>query len=148
MIAFAPQIAPDNTSLTVLRRFDGAPDEDSIYRADMKSSDAIHLPRVALLIESSRTYGRGILAGIAHYAHLNGPWSLFTQERELHSGVPDWLLSWKGDGIIARIEDKSMANVLLRLGHPVVDVLGNARFRGIPSFDTDAKAVARLAADF
>lgn len=107
-----------------------------------------NLPRVALLIETSRTYGRGILAGIARYAHVNGPWSLFTQERELHSGVPDWLHSWKGNGIIARIEDKRTANVLLRLGHPVVDVLGNARFRGIPGFDTDANAVARMAADF
>jgi LacI family transcriptional regulator len=107
-----------------------------------------NLPRVALLIESSRTYGRGILAGIAHYAHVNGPWSLFTQERELHSGVPDWLRSWKGNGIIARIEDKRMANVLLRLGYPLVDVLGNARFKGIPAFDTDASAVARLVADF
>jgi len=106
------------------------------------------LPRVALLIETSRTYGRGILAGIARYAHANGPWSLFTQERELHSGVPDWLRSWNGDGIIARIEDKRTANALLRLGHPVVDVLGNARFKGIPVFDTDAGAVARLAADF
>jgi LacI family transcriptional regulator len=106
------------------------------------------LPRVALLIETSRNYGRGILAGIARYAHANGPWSLFTQERELHSGVPEWLLSWKGDGIIARIEDKRMASALLLLGHPVVDVLGNARFRGIPAFDTDASAVARLAADF
>src|ERR1035438_2477609 len=107
-----------------------------------------NLPRVALLIETSRTYGRGILAGIARYAHVHGPWSLFTQERELHSGVPAWLHSWKGDGIIARIEDKRMADLLLRLGHPVVDVLGNARFKNIPAFDTDASAVARLAADF
>lgn len=107
-----------------------------------------NLPRVALLIETSRTYGRGILAGIARYAHANGPWSLFTQERELHSGVPHWLRSWTGDGIIARIEDKRTAGVLLRLGHPVVDVLGNSRFQGIPAFDTDAMAVARLAADF
>jgi LacI family transcriptional regulator len=106
------------------------------------------LPRVALLIESSRTYGRGILAGIARQAHVIGPWSLFAQERELHSGVPAWLRSWKGDGIIARIEDQRMASVLLRLGHPVVDVLGNAPFMGIPAFDTDASAVARLAADF
>jgi LacI family transcriptional regulator len=107
-----------------------------------------NLPRVALLIETSRTYGRGILAGIARYAHANGPWSLFTQERELHSGVPGWLRSWKGNGIIARIEDKRVARVLLRLGLPVVDVLGNAGFEGIPCFDTDASAVARLAADF
>lgn len=106
------------------------------------------LPRVALLIESSRNYGRGILRGIARYAHTNGPWSCFAQERELHSGVPEWLRNWKGDGIIARIEDGRTARTLLKLGHPVVDVLGNARFARVPGFDTDARTVARLAGDF
>jgi LacI family transcriptional regulator len=106
------------------------------------------LPRVALLIESSRNYGRGILRGIARYAHTNGPWSCFTQERELHSRIPDWLRHWKGDGIIARIEDRRTAGILLKLGHPVVDVLGNARFPRVPGFDTDARIVARLAGDF
>lgn len=106
------------------------------------------LPCVALLIETSRTYGRGILQGIAQYAHLHGPWSFFTVERELHSGIPAWLNTWQGDGVIARIEDRAMAARLRRLGCPVVDVLGQARFAGIPAFDTDARAVARLAADF
>lgn len=106
------------------------------------------IPRVALLIETSRTYGRGIMRGIAHYAHVHGPWSFFTEERELHSGIPEWLQGWHVDGIIARIENKRMAGMLSRGGCPVVDVLGNARFNGIPSFDTDAPAVAKLAADF
>lgn len=105
-------------------------------------------PKVALLIESSRTYGRGILRGIARYAHVHGPWSIYSQERELHSGIPDWLKGWKGDGIIARIENRRMAGALLRLGLPIVDVLGNNRFDSIPGFDTDARAVAQLAADF
>jgi LacI family transcriptional regulator len=110
--------------------------------------DVRRLPRVALLIESSRNYGRGILRGIAKYSHLHGPWSCFTEERELHSGIPNWLKQWKGHGIIARIEDQRTAHALLRLGHPVIDVLGNARFKGIPTFDTGAREVARLAADF
>ena len=104
--------------------------------------------KVALLVESSRTYGRGILRGVAKYTHLRGQWSCFVEERELHSGVPAWMKNWKGQGIIARIEDRPMAKVLLGLGRPVVDVLGNARFEGIPAFDTDAQAVAKLAADF
>lgn len=108
----------------------------------------MNIPRVALLIESSRTYGRGILRGIAQYAHLRGPWSFFAQERELHSGIPAWLQNWKGQGIIARIEDRRTARALLRIGCPVVDVLGNARFEDIPGFDTDADTVARQAVDF
>jgi len=109
---------------------------------------AAGIPKVALLIESSRAYGRGILRGIARYAHANGPWSIYSQERELHSGIPGWLQRWKGDGIIARIEDQRVAKALLRLGHPVVDVLGNNRFAAILGFDTDAGAVAQMAAEF
>ena len=109
---------------------------------------AASIPKVELLIESSRTYGRGILRGIARYAHLNGPWSIYSQERELHSGIPAWLKGWNGDGIIARIENRRMAKSLLRLGHPVVDVLGNNRFEAIPGFDTDARAAAQMAAEF
>lgn len=106
------------------------------------------LPRVALLIESSRTYGRGVLRGIANYAHIHGPWSFFWQERELHSGIPLRLQQWQPDGIIARIDNRRMAAELSRLKVPVVDVLGNENYPGIFGFDTDAEAVARLAADF
>jgi LacI family transcriptional regulator len=109
---------------------------------------AAETPRVALLIESSRTYGRGILRGIGRYAHIRGPWSFFSQERDLDSGIPDWLKSWKGDGIIARIEGRRTAKALFCLGRPVVDVSGNCAFESIPAFDTDARAVAQLAADF
>ena len=107
-----------------------------------------HLPQIALLIESSRNYGRGVLRGIARYAHAHGPWSFFVQERELHSGIPKWLRNWKGDGIIARIENRGMAAQLLKLDCPVVDVLGSFRFQGVPAFDTEATAVAKMAADF
>jgi len=118
-------------------------------RRPIRMSKSIkNIPRVALLIESSRTYGRGILRGIARYAQVHGPWSFFAQERELHSAIPDWLRSWKGQGIIARIEDRRSGKTLLKLGCPVVDVLGSVRCDGIPGFDTDAQAVAWLAAEF
>ena len=107
-----------------------------------------NLPQVALLIESSRNYGRGVLRGIARYAHAHGPWSFFVQERELHSGIPKWLQHWKGDGIIARIESRRMAAQLSKLDCLVVDVLGSFRFPKVPAFDTDAAIVAKLAADF
>lgn len=107
-----------------------------------------NIPRIALLIESSRNYGRGILRGIARYAHVHGPWSFYTQERELHSGIPAWLRTWKGNGIIARIENRRIGRALLKLGWPVVDVLGSVRCNSIPGFDTDADAAARLAVDF
>jgi LacI family transcriptional regulator len=114
----------------------------------MKFAASPKIPRIALLIESSRTYGRGILRGIARYAHVHGPWSFFTMERDLHGGVPTILKKWKGDGIIARIENRGMAAKLRKLGCPVIDVLGQAALLGVPSFDTDAAAVAQMAVNF
>ena len=34
-------------------------------------------PRVALLVESSRAFGRGTLAGVAKYIRQHGHWSIF-----------------------------------------------------------------------
>jgi LacI family transcriptional regulator len=106
------------------------------------------LPQVALLIGFSRNYRRGILHGIANYTRASGPWSCFTPEQSLYGGIPDWLKTWKGDGIIACIDTPRAAKELLRMNCPVVDVLHNARFAEIPCFDTDAGIVAQLAAEY
>ena len=118
------------------------------FKHHMKTATPQRLPRVALLIESSRTYGRGILRGIARFAHVHGPWSFFAVERDLHGGVPPMLATWRGDGIIARIENRGMAARLRKLRCPLIDVLGQTDFPDIPSFDTDAVAVAQLAVNF
>lgn len=44
--------------------------------------------RVALLIESSRASGRGLLGGIAAYVRTHGPWSVFHYERALGDAAP------------------------------------------------------------
>ena len=59
--------------------------------------------RVALLIESSRSYGRQLLKGIAAYARTHGLWTFFHQERAFGDLVPPALKAWKPHGIIARL---------------------------------------------
>ena len=56
-------------------------------------------PRVALLVESSRAYGRGLLHGVAEYVRLHGPWSIYMAERGLGDAPPRWL-----EGLILRHE--------------------------------------------
>src|SRR5207244_3176498 len=64
------------------------------------------LPRpmrhVALLIESSGSYGRGLLAGIARYNRQHGGWSTYFRPQSLSDGPPQWLRDWRGDGILIR----------------------------------------------
>ncbi|RPH34928.1 MAG: xylose operon transcription regulator XylR, partial [Planctomycetota bacterium] len=40
-------------------------------------------PHVALIVESSIEYGRGVLRGIARWLRGHGPWSIFLEQREL-----------------------------------------------------------------
>lgn len=106
-------------------------------------SERLH---VALIVESSRAYGRGLLRGIARFVHTYGPWVLKIEERTLDGAAPSWLADWRGDGIIARVESEELARALLATGLPVIDVRGT-RDLPIPIIDTDNREVSRQAVD-
>jgi LacI family transcriptional regulator len=102
-------------------------------------------PRVALLIESSRAYGRGILAGVAKYIQQHGHWVVFLQEQSLCDEPPAWLVSWEGDGIITRIDNRALAECVARLRVPTVYLRNVAPASKVPSIATDNDATSRLA---
>ena len=94
-------------------------------------------PRIALLIESSRAYGRGLLRGIAAYVRTHRPWSIYHQERAMGDAAPRWLADWKGDGIIARIESRKLIEQIQSLGLPTIDLRGLHDLPGIPLIETN-----------
>ncbi len=102
--------------------------------------------RIALLIGASRQYRRDLLRGIAAYARVHGPW-IFYHEEQIERARPAWLKDWRGDGVLARIESLSLLEHLRSMNVPTVDLLGLHNAAGIPSFDNDTPAVAKLAAD-
>jgi LacI family transcriptional regulator len=75
--------------------------------------------KVALLIETSREYGRGVLRGIVHYARLHGPWAFYVTPGDFEQALPE-MKQWGGTGIIARIETQKVAEAILATGLPVV----------------------------
>ena len=78
--------------------------------------------QVALLIESSRAYGRGLLRGVAAYAQEQGNWTLHHQEMTIDADPPNWLSNWRGDGILVRVETPEMFRVIQELGLPAIDL--------------------------
>lgn len=102
--------------------------------------------RIALLIGASRQYRRDLLRGIAAYARVHGPW-IFYHEEQIERSRPVWLKDWRGDGVLARIESLALLEQLQGMGVPTVDLLGLHSAAGIPSFDNDARACAKLAAE-
>lgn len=78
-------------------------------------------PRVALLIETASSYGRGLLRGIARYARLHGPWSFFL-EPGAQEEIPPPLRDWGVDGVITLFRTRRQARRLLAGRIPVVDL--------------------------
>jgi len=105
------------------------------------------LRKVALLIETSNAYARGLLAGIVAWMREHRPWSVHLAEGARGGQPPPWLSRWDGDGVIARIENESIARVLRRLRVPIVDVSAARRIPTLPWVETDDDAIAREAFD-
>lgn len=105
-------------------------------------------PRVALLVDTATTWGRGIIRGIQDYARKHGPWQLFVEPRSMEEPmhVP---VRWQGDGVIARIGRPAMARELRVLGQPVVNVSGiQLADADFPRVTNDLKAAGKMAAAY
>jgi DNA-binding LacI/PurR family transcriptional regulator len=101
---------------------------------------------VALLIETSNAYARGLLQGVVHYIREHQPWSFHLMEQGRGDDPPAWLAGWKGDGIIARIETPNIAAAVIKAGLPAVDLSAARLVPGLPWVETDDAEIARLKA--
>src|SRR4051812_33873034 len=105
----------------------------------------LRIPKVILLVESSRASGRAFLRGVATYAHHHGPWSVFWEPAGLEEA---WsrLIQLDADGIIMR--DISHLEQALSFGISTV-ILGHHRkeVAGLVNVVTDSRNIARFAAE-
>ncbi|MGW8258036.1 MAG: substrate-binding domain-containing protein [Thermoguttaceae bacterium] len=101
--------------------------------------------RIALLIESSRAYGRQLLRGIAAFAQQHGNWTFFHEERSLGDSVPTRLKQWKPDGIIARLASSRQIRQIRRLQVPVVDLFHEDALKAISGIAVDQNALVEMA---
>ena len=104
-------------------------------------------PRVALLIETTRTYSREILSGIRRYISVRGPWSTFLELRALDSSPPKWLRNWKGDGILTRTFTRQMARVVEETGLPAVELRSTHLAGNRPFVGMDNAQIGRMVAE-
>jgi LacI family transcriptional regulator len=88
-------------------------------KSDAVKGAAEDCPKVALLIETSRGYGRGLLRGIVRFARLHGPWSFYISPGDFEHALPKMKL-WGGSGIIARVETIELAKAIVDAQIPTV----------------------------
>lgn len=104
-----------------------------------------HLPSVALLVETTRSYGRNVLRGIGDYARVHGPW-LFHIPTDMPVHAVPSKDEWNGDGIIAQPrQDIQFLQQLTTCGIPVVSLSGPPGTGGLPAVRANQEAVAELA---
>ncbi|TWT76051.1 Xylose operon regulatory protein [Posidoniimonas polymericola] len=105
--------------------------------------------RIALLIDTATSWGQGLIEGIASFARDHERNWLFSIEPR---GKYDRMLlppTWRGSGVIARLTHADLANQLISLKIPAVNVswysLGASV---IPRCTCDEQAAGKLAADY
>jgi len=107
-------------------------------------------PKIVLLVETSREFGRGILDGIAKYSRINGPWSFFRYppyylQPDDWKRVLSWLRGLRADGVVMRANQHVRDVVKLELPMIVLDV--NEEIPGIANIVTNETAIGRMAAN-
>lgn len=76
---------------------------------------------VAVLIETDDSWGRTVMAGIAEYARLTGPWTMLVAPRD-EQGRLRLPRGWRGDGVVVSLRDKAQTNHVRAAKVPTVDV--------------------------
>jgi LacI family transcriptional regulator len=120
----------------------------------LRNWDAMReIPRVALLVETSRGFGRDLLCGISRYAQLHGPWNFYIKAGDFEQVLPK-MHQWGGTGIIARIPNERVAKAILDAKLPTI-ALGLSDEQMLPGsplcefseLSSDAVEVATMAAN-
>jgi LacI family transcriptional regulator len=109
------------------------------------------IPRVALLVETSRGFGRDLLRGVARYARIHGPWSFHITPGDFEQALPK-MRQWGGTGIIARIPNERVAKAIIEADVPTI-ALGltdeqqqpGSRLSQLSELSSDPKEVTELA---
>lgn len=103
--------------------------------------------RVALLVETSSSWGAGIITGVSEYVRAHDRWVLYVDHRGSYErqNVPTW---WEGDGIIARVMSPTLAQHVRLDKIPCVNV-SQVRVPDavVQHVTTDEQAVGRIAAE-
>jgi LacI family transcriptional regulator len=101
--------------------------------------------QVALLIETSNAYARGLLRGIHAYMRKHQQWTIFFPEQGRGDAPPRALKAWRGHGVIARIENARIARAIRAKELPTVDVSAAGLLPELPCVETDNEEIARTA---
>ena len=111
-------------------------------------------PKVMLLVETSRNFGREFLSGVGRYARRHGPWSIRISlgdfDHDFLNGTEQTV-----DGIIGQIPSRRFADAIVTANVPTIalglsdqQLLPNDPLSNLPDISSDPNQIAQLATDF
>lgn len=105
------------------------------------------MKRVAILVETTRSYTRDLLSGVSRYLQANRPWSTFLELRAFESSLPPWLEHWDGDGILTRTHSPEMAAAITAVGVPTIELRSTTHPQNFPFFGMDNALIGEMVAE-
>ncbi|MEN6306435.1 MAG: XylR family transcriptional regulator [Anaerohalosphaeraceae bacterium] len=104
------------------------------------------MKKIALLIETSTTYGRELIRGIIQYANISCPWIFYKDPSGLSEKLPS-IDKWGLDGIIMRDTPQNLK--LLELHIPtIVSIRYQEKIAGIPNIIGNSDLIGKMAAEY
>ena len=111
-------------------------------RARPTAPDFKPIPRVAVLMETTRSFGRDVIRGIAKYAKAHGPWNMQLHLGDLGQNI---ILQrgWPLDAVIGRIDDPATLKMIKKRRMAAVCLVDNALLP--PPIITNCTEICQLA---
>ncbi|MFW5840846.1 MAG: XylR family transcriptional regulator, partial [Planctomycetota bacterium] len=78
-----------------------------------------HLPRVAILLDTSTSHGRGVLRGIAGFTRAHQLWETFVFKGRLEE-YPQGMRNWTGSGVLVKNGNRQILREVEKLDVPFV----------------------------
>lgn len=109
------------------------------------------VPKVVLLLESSRQYGRDLIRGIVRYSRLYGPWTFYREDffydqNKRRKKDYAWIKEWGANGIITR--DTQGMDKIMDFGIPTITAAAFLEEKkDIIEIVTDDKQIGKFACD-
>ena len=106
--------------------------------------DAPHSPKIGLIVEITREFGRGLCRGVAELANETGTFNPFLIDT---SKLRDPAQLREYEGFIARVMNDRIAQILINTKKPVVDVFYDKPRSGFAIVKTRHSRIGALAAE-
>ena len=104
-------------------------------------------PLIALIVETSTLQSWALIEGVTRYTREHERWTLDLCDANLGASLPEWIAGWRGDGVIARLDDVRVADAVRRRRYPAVDLSAAGFISASPCVVPDEGAIAALVSD-